>query len=360
MTLETDQLTARRSGFEVSATMTIEPGQTVALLGPNGAGKSTFVALLAGLERPAGGRAALDGELLDDVTAGLHVAAHERPIGVVFQDLLLFPNLSSLENAAFPLRARGIPAREARGRATVLLERLGVAHKSSSPPTNLSGGEAQRVALARALVHEPRLLLLDEPMSALDLPARVATREILRRELASFDGVRVVVTHDPVEAMVLADRIVVLEAGRITQTGTPEEIRTAPRTNYVAQLVGTNLFRGTLARIDAGAGTISTPQGDIVGAVPSGWRSSGDAVVAVVRPSDVAVHTTRPTGSARNVLHGPISSISIEAERARIRVASSPPVLADVTLASVERLGLRDGLEVWVSFKAVEVEFVDA
>jgi molybdate transport system ATP-binding protein len=358
MTLEVEGLKGRRDGFEVSATLSIEPGDTVALLGPNGAGKSTLVSLLAGLERPVAGRSTIDGTVLDDAAAGTHVPAQARPVGVVFQELLLFPNLSCLENVAFPLRARRVPARHARARATALLERLGVAHKSSASPATLSGGEAQRVALARALAHEPRLLLLDEPMSALDVPARVATRELLRRELETFDGVRIVVTHDPVEAMVLADRIVVLEDGRVTQTGTPEEIRTRPRTPYVAQLVGTNLFRGRLGAAGADAVAVSTPEGVIVAAPPGSW-TVGDDVVAIVRPADVAIHTERPSGSARNVLRGPISSISIGTERARIRVASSPPVLADVTLASVERLGLRTGLDVWVSFKAVEVAFAD-
>jgi molybdate transport system ATP-binding protein len=358
MTLETDGLCGRRDGFAVTATLRVEAGDTIALVGPNGSGKSTLVWLLAGLERAASGRAALDGVVLDDVGMGMHVAPHERPVGVMFQDLLLFPNLTCLENVAFPLRARGMPARRARERAAELLQRLGIPDKASARPVSLSGGEAQRVALARALVHGPRLLLLDEPLSALDLPARVGTRELLRRELDSFEGVRIVVTHDPVEAMVLADRIVVLEAGRVTQTGTPDQIRAAPRTPYVAELVGTNLFRGTLRRIDAGAVAISTAEGDIVAAVPTAWMPSED-VLAIVRASDVAVHATPPTGSARNVLRGPISSIWVEGERARIRVASAPPVLADVTLASVGRLGLRPGADVWVSFKAVEVELVE-
>jgi molybdopterin-binding protein len=159
--------------------------------------------------------------------------------------------------------------------------------------------------------------------------------------------------------MVLADRIVVLEAGRVTQVGTPDEVRASPRTPYVAQVVGTNLFRGPLRPIDAGIASIATADGDIVAAVPAGASPPGREVLAVVRPSDVAVHTSRPTGSPRNVLRGPIASISVEGERARIRVASSPAILADVTLASVERLALRAGSDVWVSFKAVEVELID-
>jgi molybdate transport system ATP-binding protein len=277
-------------------------------------------------------------------------------VGVVFQELLLFPHLSAAENIAFPLRARGVPRRRARERAMRLLGDLGVAERAHAMPRELSGGEAQRVALARALIHEPQLLLLDEPLSALDVQARTQIRSLLRSTLASFPGVRLLVTHDPVEAMTLAARMVLLEAGRVTQIGSPEDIRTAPRTHYAADLVGVNFFSGHLEPLDEGTGRIVTGTGEVVVAWPEDVGSAGGSVIGLLRPADVSLHVAPPQGSARNVLRGHVSHIAVEGERARVLVASSPPVVAEITLGSVERLGLRDGADVWASFKAVEVQ----
>ena len=210
MTLDVD-VSAARGGFQVRAAFEAVPGQTVALLGPNGSGKSTLVATIAGLLPPVGGTVELDGVVLDDAEGGVHVPPERRPIGVMFQDLLLFPHLSAIDNVAFPIRARGGAGSEARERAADLLARLGVAARAEARPRDLSGGEAQRVALARALVAEPALLLLDEPLSALDVGARVRIRELVRGELARFPGVRIIVTHDPVEASTLCDRLVLVE-----------------------------------------------------------------------------------------------------------------------------------------------------
>jgi molybdate transport system ATP-binding protein len=275
-------------------------------------------------------------------------------VGVVFQDLLLFPHLTALENVAFPLRARGLPRAEARERSARLLDRLGVGGRSGARPRDLSGGEAQRVALARALVAEPALLLLDEPLSALDVGARARIRDLLREELARFPGVRVLVTHDPVEASTLADRLVLLEDGRVTQIGSPEEIRTAPKSRYAADLVGVNAFRGRLEPIEEGAGRITTPDGDVIVPWPDGFE--GGEAIGLLRPADVTLSLEPPEGSARNVLRGRVGSVAVEGDRARVRVASSPPLVAEVTLGSVDRLGLREGVQVWASFKAVEVQ----
>ncbi|HEU4354197.1 MAG TPA: ABC transporter ATP-binding protein, partial [Actinomycetota bacterium] len=233
MTLAVD-VTTRRGGFEVRAAFEAAAGETLALLGPNGSGKSTLVATIAGLTRPVSGSIVLDGRTLDDAPTGIYVPPERRPIGVVFQDRLLFPHLSALENAAFPLRAKGTPRTASHHRATELLDRLGVGHRARARPRDLSGGEAQRVALARALAAEPTLLLLDEPLSALDVGSRAHVRDLLAEELRRFPGVRILVTHDPVEASTLSDRLVILEDGVITQIGTPEEIRTAPRSRYAA------------------------------------------------------------------------------------------------------------------------------
>ncbi len=355
MTLAVD-VTCRRGAFEVRAAFEAEAGRTVALLGPNGSGKSTLVSTIAGLVPPVEGAIALDEAVLDDPANDVHVQPERRPIGVVFQDLLLFPHLSAMENAAFPLRARGVPKPEARQRASELLARLGLANRAGAHPRDLSGGEAQRVALARALIVEPALLLLDEPLSALDVAARMRVRELVREELASFPGVRIIVTHDPVEASILADRLVLLEDGRVTQIGTPEEIRSAPRSRYAAGLVGVNAVRGVLEPIGEGTGRLVSSEGALVIPWPE-WYVEGE-VVGIVRPIDVTLGPDRPEGSARNVLFGRVTSVAIEGDRARVRLATAPPLVAEVTLGSVERLGLRSGVEVWASFKAVEVELL--
>jgi molybdate transport system ATP-binding protein len=353
MTLVVDDLAVRRGGFSVRASFRAQAGRTLALLGPNGAGKSSVVTSLAGIEPVASGRVVLGDAVLDDPAAGVHVAERRRPIGVVHQDLLLFPNLSALENVAFPLRARGAAAAEARHAGLALLHRLGVAHRADAKPALLSGGEAQRVALARALVARPRMLLLDEPLSALDVTAKAGVRELLRHELDAFDGVRIVVAHDPVDALTLADDVVILEDGAVTQIGAPDEIRTAPRTQYAADLVGVNFFRGRLEPLGDGAGRLVTDAGAIVVAIAE--TDVAGEVIATLSPADVSLHVEPPSGSARNALRGRVGSVWIDAGRARVRIASEPPVVADVTTGSLERLGIREGSEVWAAFKAVEV-----
>lgn len=230
--------------LDLDVALEVATGEVVAVVGPNGAGKTTLLRALAGLVPLAGGRVVLDGAVLEDPSTGAWVPTEQRPIGYVFQDYLLFPHLSVLENVAFGLRCRGTDRRGARTTAQSWLERLDLADHAGDRPGALSGGQAQRVALARALATRPRLLLLDEPLAALDAATRLDVRAHLRRHLSTFDGARLLVTHDPVEAMVLADRLVVVEAGRVVQTGTPTEISRRPRSPYVARLVGLNLLRG--------------------------------------------------------------------------------------------------------------------
>jgi molybdate transport system ATP-binding protein len=353
MSLLVDDVVVRRGTFVVRASFRTEGGRTLALLGPNGAGKSSLVTALAGIDRVERGRVILGAEVLDDPAAGVHVVERRRPVGVVFQDLLLFPHLTALENVAFPLRATGARLGESRRRAMAILSRLDLGRRIDARPSELSGGEAQRVALARALVHEPRMLLLDEPLSALDVRAKAGVRDLLRHELGRFDGVRVLVAHDPVDALTLADDVVLLEDGEITQAGTPEQIRTAPRTQYAADLVGVNFFRGRIEPLGDGAGRLVTDDGAIV--VAMGDNAPATDIVATLSPADVSVHVDPPSGSARNALRGTVSSVWIEAGRARLRIASDPPIVADVTKGSLERLGIHEGTEVWAGFKAVEV-----
>ncbi|QDO87679.1 ABC transporter ATP-binding protein [Ornithinimicrobium ciconiae] len=343
----TAYLPISRGRFRLEAQLDVPPGQVVALIGPNGAGKSTVLHALAGLLRLRDGVIALDGRLLDEPASGTFVPPQRRDVGVVFQDYLLFPHLSALENVAFGPRARGLARGPAREEARTWLERVGLASHAGSRPAQLSGGQAQRVALARALATRPQLVLLDEPLAALDAGTRLEVRSDLARHLREFGGSAVMVTHDPLDAMVVADRIVVLENGQIVQDDAPAEVARAPRTEYVARLVGLNLHRGqgdgATVRLDAG------------GVLHVADAAAGPVLVAFP-PTSVTVHRHQPEGSARNVWRGTIAGLEQHAHTIRVQVAAPehPPVLADVTPAAVAELELAVGADVWVSFKATD------
>ncbi len=326
--------------------LTIGEGEVVALLGPNGAGKTTLLRAIAGLVPIASGRIQLDGQVLEDAATGDYVPTEQRPIGVVFQDYLLFPHLSVLDNVAFGLRSRGTRPKEAAEKAAAWLDRVGLSSYARAKPDALSGGQRQRVALARALAPDPRLLLLDEPLAALDMTTRAEVRRDLKHHLASFPGLRLVVTHDPLEAAALADRLVVMENGRLVQTGSPAEVTEHPRSQYVADLVGVNLLRG-----QADQGSVRLPGGTVIAAAGA---ESGE-VFAVIHPRAVALHRQRPEGSPRNVWRGRITGIELMGGRVRVRVDGEVPVVAEVTPAALRELGLEEGGEVWLSFKATEV-----
>jgi molybdate transport system ATP-binding protein len=331
----------------LDVTLDAQSGETVVLLGPNGAGKTTVLRAIAGLMPVESGHVVLDGQVLDDPRTGAWTPPERRSVGYMFQDHALFPHLSALENVAFGLRARRVRHREARDRAQAWLERVGVGTHAAARPRALSGGQAQRVALARALAPEPRALLLDEPLAALDATGRVATRRELRRHLAAHDGVRLVVTHDPVDAMTLGDRVVVLEAGRVVQAGPLADLRARPRSRYVADLVGVNLYRGSAD----GHGTVHVPDhGELVAAT----EAVGE-VFAVVPPSAVSLYRSEPKGTPRNVVDGTVEHLDVEGDRVRVLVAGAVPVTAEVTPAAVAELDLTPGTPVWASIKATEI-----
>jgi len=334
----------RLGTLDLHASVAAAPGEIVALLGPNGAGKTTFLRAVAGLVRPDRARVVLGGVVLEDTATGASVPTEKRPIGIVFQQHLLFPHLSVLENVAFGLRARHRD--DARAAALAWLDRVGLAAYANARPSALSGGEAQRVALARALAVDPQLLLLDEPLSALDATARVEVRRELRRHLASFDGARLLVTHDPLEAAALADRLVILESGRVVQSGPADEVTRHPRTRFVADLVGVNLLRGRAA-----GGVIALEGGQHLTALDAG---DGE-VFAVIHPRSVAMHRMRPEGTPRNVWPGTVRSVDLLGERARVAIGGALPIVAEVTASAVRELDLRERAEVWVSVKAAEV-----
>ena len=337
--------------FTLEMAMAAADGETVAVLGPNGAGKSTLVRTLAGLSPIEAGHIAIDQQTVDEPATSRFVRPDARAVGVVFQDRLLFPHLSALDNVAFGLRCRHVPRGEARRRAAAWLERVGLDAKADARPAQLSGGEAQRVALARALVVEPRLLLLDEPLGALDVTTKADVRRELVEHLARFTGVRVLVTHDPLEAAALAGRLVVVEQGRVVQEGTFDELTARPRTEYVASLVGTNLFRGV-----AGDGLVALPDG---GSLAVGFGPSGP-VLAAVHPRAVVLSTNRPDGSARTAWPGRVGEIDSVGDRCRISVRGEISVVAEITSAARVALGLVPGSPIWASVKATEIDVYPA
>ncbi len=343
-----------RGAFRLDLDLDVAPGEVLGMLGPNGAGKSTALRALAGLAPLSGGSVVLGGRVLDDVAAGVLVPAEDRAVGVVFQSYRLFPHLSVLDNVGFGPRAAGASRHGAREAAREWLDRLDLGHLAARRPQEISGGQAQRVALARALATRPRLLLLDEPTAALDARTRVEVRTELRRHLAAFDGPVVLVTHDPLEAMVMADRLLIVEGGRVVQQGTPAEVARRPRTDYVARLVGLNLYAG---RLDPATATVAVDGGGSLVVRPAEPVDGTQRVLVTLRPSAVTVHSERPEHtSTRNVWSGSVATLELLADRVRVVVDAEPPVLVDVTPDAVADLRLEPGVRVWLSAKATETE----
>jgi molybdate transport system ATP-binding protein len=335
----------RRGSLALDVAVEVADGEVLAVLGPNGAGKSTLLRVLAGLLPMDDGSVVVDGTEIWDGD-DRHVPVHRRALGMVFQDHLLFPHLTVSDNVAFGLRTRGVRKATARATAQAWLARVGLDGLGPSRPGQLSGGQAQRAALARALVGDPALLLLDEPLSALDARTRLTVRAELRRHLAEFAGSTVLVTHDPVDAMALADRVVVVEDGRVVQEGTPVEVSRRPRTDYVARLVGLSLLPGTAdgssVRLDAG------------GVVAVADEAAGP-VFAAVRPESVALYLARPEGSPRNVWPATLAGATPHGSTVRCELAGEVPLVADVTATAFAELGLVPGAPVWAAVKASEV-----
>ena len=345
-------------GFSLEADLVVRDGRTTVLVGESGSGKTTLLRLLAGLIHPDQGRIELDRDVWFDGASGSPlVPACCRPVGYVAQDYALFPHLSAADNVAFGLRAQGVPARRARRMAAAALERLGIESLSRRRPHELSGGQQQRVAIARAIVLEPKLLLLDEPLSALDAQTRRAVRGELRRLLEELPCMTVYVTHHPEEALAFGEEITVLERGRVSQRGTRDDLMRHPRSAYVAEFLGVNYLRGTEAGAGGTGARIAHPEGELR---VTGSGAEGDAAV-VVRPREVTISLAAPGGTARNVFAGRIEEIVPEppaGDVVRISIASTPPLIAEVTRQAVESLGLRPGMPVYASFKATGVVVV--
>ncbi len=344
---------ARRLGeFTLECTLDVPAAATLVLVGESGSGKTTLLRLIAGLEPPDHGTLTLAGRTLYDGTAGRTVPAWRRDIGVVFQDYALFPHLTVAANVAFGLRAAGRSARDAEARARDALARLGIDALAARRPDQLSGGQQQRVALARALALEPQLLLLDEPLAALDLATRRTVRVELARLLHALPCTTIVVTHSPTEALLFGDEVAVIEAGRIRQRGTREDLLRHPRSSYVAEFMGVNLFQGTIVeRGPDGLARVRTEGGDVTVLDHAGEPE----VFVVVHPREITLHLGAPVGSARNTYRGVIAELVAEppfGERYRVVLDTHPPLVAEVTRQAVESMRLRPGLEVVAAFKA--------
>jgi molybdate transport system ATP-binding protein len=346
------RLELTRDEFTLDIALDVAAGETMGLLGPNGSGKSTTLRCLAGLEAPRAGRIDISGVTVEDTARGIDLPPERRSVGFVFQDYLLFPHMTVLDNVAFGLRARGEARQAADTRARQWLDRLEIGDLAPRKPGQLSGGQAQRVALARALVIEPDLLLLDEPLAALDAGTRASVRSLLRRHLADFRGAVVLVTHDPMDAMVLADRVVVLEDGRAVQEGTPGDVARRPESAYVAQLVGVNMLRG-----QADAGVVTLDDG---GEIRIADQSIEDAVIVALRPEAISVHLQHPEGSARNVWQSRVSSLEARGDLVRLEVDGPPALTAVITPAAVADLGLHEGADVWLTAKATDLDVYPA
>ncbi|WP_370618141.1 ABC transporter ATP-binding protein [Mumia sp. Pv 4-285] len=321
-------LALRRGALEIDVTLAVPPGEVLALVGPNGAGKSSALRALAGLTAIDSGHVVLGDAVLDDPATGVRVPTPQRDLTMVFQDPLLFPHLSVRDNVAFGLRHHPGAGRVRRGlarsRADEALGRTGLAELARRKAAHLSGGQRQRVAIVRALACDPALLLLDEPTSALDVAVTTQVRAFLRRHVREFGGVTVLVSHDPLDAFVLADRVAVLEDGRVTQLGAPDEIARRPRTEYVAHLMGMNLMRdGTTYR------TFS--------------------------PTSVTLYRERPVTSARNLWSLRITSLVPHGDAVRVQLRGAVSLVADVTRGAVADLDLHEDVEVWASVKETEV-----
>ncbi len=328
---------------DVEVALNVADGETVAILGPNGAGKSSVLAAIAGILRPDAGRATLDDDAL--FGKGFWKPAHARGTALLSQDALLFPHLDVTDNVAFGPRSTGRSRSESRSAARRWLAEVDAAELADRKPSGLSGGQAQRIGVARALAAEPRLLLLDEPMAALDITVVPAMRQMLKRVLVNRTAI--IVTHDVLDAALLADRVIVMDRGRIVEQGATADVLSRPRSQFGASIAGLNLLSGT-----AEHGGVRTANGLLVEGLADDPVTDGRAAVAVFSPSAVGVYLEPPSGSPRNVFAATVTELEPHGVQIRVRTAE---LSADVTVAAVAALDLIPGTEVYLSVKASEV-----
>ena len=334
--------------------LAVKRGECLALAGPSGAGKTSILRVAAGLLRPEQGRVDANGDTWLDTERGIDVPAEERRCGYVFQHYALFPHLSAWQNVAYSLR--GLSRSERRERATELLVRFGLAGRADARPHTLSGGERQRVAVARALARGPEVLLLDEPLSALDARTRAAAARELGGVLRGSEAPTLLVTHDFAEAAQLGDRVGIVDRGRVVQLGTPSELAAAPGSAFVADFTGAVVLTGVARPDPSGVTRIELDGGGTIGSTDAGEGP----VAASVYPWEIVIEPAgeEPHGSAENRLAAEVVSITTIGNRVRLGLAGPQPLVAEVTLASAERLGLEAGARVVAAWKASATRLV--
>lgn len=336
--------------------LTLDDGDVLAVLGPNGAGKSTLLSLISGLLRPDSGRIVLGDTVVTDTEAAVFVPPHARGVAMLAQQALLFPHMSVAANVAYAPRCKGNSRAEAAVVAQRWLAAVDAEHLAGRRPAQLSGGQAQRVAVARALAAEPQVLLLDEPMAALDVTAAPAVRRLLRDILRDGRRTAVIVTHDLLDALGIANKVIVVDRGRIVERGAVRDVLAAPRSEFAARIAGVNLVSGTVT----GPGVLTTAWDATISGV--GAVDANTAAVALFTPAAVSVHLDEPHGSPRNVIHTTIAEMEINGATVRIRGADQPDgstgLAADITAAAVADLDLVPGRRVYFVVKAQEVQLL--
>lgn len=342
-------------GRGVDVEFAVAAGEVLAVLGPNGAGKSTVLHVIAGLLAPDAGLVAVGDRVLTDTAAGVQVPTHDRRVGLLLQDPLLFPHLSVQANVEFAPRGRGLGRIRARESAARWLDEVGVAELAGRKPSQLSGGQSQRVAIARALAAEPDVLLLDEPLAGLDVSVAASVRAVLRRVAAAEGRATVLITHDLLDVLTLADRVMVLEDGRVAEIGAVADVLAAPRSRFGARIAGVNVVRGVLD----GPGTIRGADGVVWHGTPAETLTVGEQVVAVFAPAAVAVYRDPPHGSPRNCVAVTIAELDTNGTTVRVRAAAqrdgAPGLAADITAEAAADLRLSPGDAMWFTVKAQEV-----
>lgn len=352
------RVTAAVGARAVDVAFSVAAGEVLAVLGPNGAGKSTVLAVVAGLLRADRAVVRVGDRILTDTAAGVHVAVHDRRIGLLLQDPLLFPHLTVAGNVTFAARrARTDSPTSPGGLARGWLARVGAADLAERRPAELSGGQAQRVGLARALAAEPDVLLLDEPLAGLDVAAAAAVRPVLRDLLIEerpSPRPTVLVTHDLLDVLSIADRVLVLEEGAVAESAPVADFLAAPRSRFGARIAGVNVVRG----VQAGPAALRSA-GELWHGVPAETLSAECDVVAVFSPAAVAVYPAEPHGSPRNSVQVRIAHLDVIGGVVRVRGADqadgAPGLAADITSDAVADLRLTVGRTVWMTVKTQSV-----
>jgi len=351
---------------DLDVEFSVSAGEVLAVLGPNGAGKSTALHVIAGLLRPDEGLVRLGDRVLTDTAAGVDVATHDRRVGLLLQDALLFPHMSVAANVAFGPHGRGFWSTRAQKRSRALrwLRELDVEEFADRRPRQLSGGQAQRVAIARALAAEPDVLLLDEPLAGLDVAVAPAIRAVLRAVVARNGCAVILITHDLLDVFTLADRVLVLESGKVAEIGPVADVLAAPRSHFGARIAGVNLIRGTIGpdgslRGRSGAHLHGRLTEEFGGKVPAGKEA-----IAVFAPAAVAVYHDAPHGSPRNTVEVTVAALDTRGSAVLVRGQEQPDgapgLAAEITIDAAADLRLTPGDRVWFTIKALEVSLYPA